>query len=180
MRVIAGSLRHRIIEGCNLETTRETQDRIREAIFNSLNFVYGRVLDLFCGSGAMAIEAYSRGANFIVLNDINIKALDVAKKNINNLNIKNYLAYNLDYKALLKLPLPPFDFIFLDPPYSFNDTFKLLDELNKSSFIKNNTKIIFEMSSKTNLNIPLNYEIIKVKKYGKKQVCFLEVRSLNE
>ena len=72
MRITAGKLRHRIIDMTNLETTRETQDKVRMAIFNILGqyFEGGVCLDLFAGSGAMAIEAYSRGMEKIYLNDI--------------------------------------------------------------------------------------------------------------
>ena len=74
MRITAGKLRHRIIEMTNLETTRETQDKVRMAIYNLLGqfFDGGVLLDLFAGSGAMAIEGYSRGFSKIVLNDLNL------------------------------------------------------------------------------------------------------------
>ena len=73
MRIVAGKFRHRIIDMCNLETTRETQDSVREAIFNMIGpyFDGGICLDLFAGSGRMALEAYSRGMEKIYLNDLN-------------------------------------------------------------------------------------------------------------
>ena len=82
MRIIAGTLRHRIIEMTNLETTRETQDKVRGAIFNMIGpYIDSEcTLDLFTGSGAMAIEAYSRGAKHIVMNDLNKNALECAKE----------------------------------------------------------------------------------------------------
>ena len=73
MRITAGELRHRVIEMTNLDTTRETQDKVRMAIYNLLGqyFSGGVLLDLFAGSGAMAIEGYSRGFDKIVMNDLN-------------------------------------------------------------------------------------------------------------
>ena len=102
MRIVAGRLRHRIIKETNIETTRETQDRIREAIFNALGpSILGKGLDLFCGSGAMALEGYSRGLNYIAVNDYNKKALDVAISNIKSLGITSYTATNLVYLVYL-------------------------------------------------------------------------------
>lgn len=176
MRVIAGKLRHRIIKETNLETTRETQDRIREAIFNSLLVVHGSVLDLFCGSGAMAIEAYSRGANHIVLNDINKQAVLVSKENLELLNIKDYEIFNLDYEHFLKQYLKPFDFIFLDPPYMMNNIYDILIKIINSKIVKSKTKIVFEMASETNYLLPSKIDFIKEKKYGKKKVVFMEVK----
>ena len=71
MRVVGGKLRHRTINMTNLETTRETQDKVRQAIFNMIGpyFDGGIALDLFAGSGAMGIEAYSRGIEKVVLNN---------------------------------------------------------------------------------------------------------------
>ena len=73
MRIVAGKLRHRIIDMTNLDTTRETQDKVRGAIYNMIGpyFDSGKALDLFAGSGAMGIEAYSRGISHITLNDLN-------------------------------------------------------------------------------------------------------------
>lgn len=175
MRVVAGRLRHRIIKMTNLETTRETQDRIREAIFNSLGPIYGSGLDLFCGSGAMAIEAYSRGLDYVVINDLNIKALEVAKENFKSLGIKNYEAYNFNYIDFLNKYLKPFDYIFLDPPYAFVNVCEILDQILNSKVVKNKTKIIFEMASITKYTLPKDITLIKEKVYGKKKVVFMEV-----
>ena len=91
MRIVAGKLRHRIIEMTNLETTRETQDKVRGAIFNMIGpyFDGGICLDLFAGSGALGIEAYSRGMSQVYLNDLNKNALAICKKNCASLNISN-------------------------------------------------------------------------------------------
>ena len=104
MRIVAGKLRHRNINMTNLDTTRETMDKIRGAIFNMIGpyFSGGNCLDLFTGSGAMAIEAYSRGMDKIYLNDLNKEALKVAKDNCNSLKITDAKFFNLDYKEFCK------------------------------------------------------------------------------
>lgn len=177
MRIVAGRLRHRIIKETNIETTRETQDRIREAIFNALGpSILGKGLDLFCGSGAMALEGYSRGLNYIAVNDYNKKALDVAISNIKSLGITSYTATNLDYQVYLTNAKEAFDYIFLDPPYAYTDIASILTLVWQSKVSKNGTIVIFEMASLTKEVIPADYyKLIKTKTYGKKKVVFLEV-----
>ncbi len=177
MRVIAGTLRHRKIEETNLESTRETQDRVREAIFNSLGgYLDGETaLDLFCGSGAMAIEAYSRGIKKVYLNDLNPLACDCAKRNLKNLDIKNYYLSNADYRKFLALNKVEFDYIFVDPPYAMDDTLEILEVLASSKALKNGTIITFEMDIKTEARELVNIKILKEKKYGRKKVIFYEV-----
>lgn len=169
MRITAGRLRHRLIDMTNLDTTRETQDKVRMAMFNMLGqfFDGGSALDLFAGSGALAIEAYSRGCDFICLNDLNPKAVEVEKKNCKNLKIDNAKFYNLDYKEFVKKVDLKFDYIFLDPPYKMDNIEEILDDVK--NLLTNNGLIIFEMAIESNYNID-NYEIIKNKTYGIKRV----------
>lgn len=177
MRIVGGTLRHRIIKQTNLETTRETQDKVREAIFNSIGpyFTGGVALDLFCGSGAMAIEAYSRGIKEIYLNDINYKALACAKDNLDSLKVTNYHLTNLDYQLFLKKNLIAFDYIFLDPPYAFDDVISIFKDLYLSKALKVGTIIVFEMATTTKALDYENIRFYKERTYGKKKVCYYEV-----
>lgn len=146
MRIIAGKLRHRQILMTNLDTTRETQDRIRGAIFNMIGpyFDGGSALDLFAGSGAMGIEAYSRGIGEIYLNDLEAKALEICRKNCENLQIDAHF-FSLDYRLFCKECPKTFDLIFLDPPYAMNQ----IEEILYMVFPLSNPsgKIVFEMDS---------------------------------
>ncbi len=171
MRIVGGKLRHRIIQMTNLETTRETQDKVREAIFNMIGpyFDGGICLDLFAGSGAMALEAYSRGMEEIYLNDHNPKAIEICKANCSNLGIKESNFSNKDYKEFLKDMPRLFDLIILDPPYKMNNINEILSQvypiLNKNGYI------VFEMAIES--KFPEEYEelkIIKNKTYGIKRV----------
>ncbi len=171
MRIIAGTLRHRIIEMTNLETTRETQDKVRGAIFNMIGpYIDSEcTLDLFAGSGAMAIEAYSRGAKHIVLNDLNNKALDCCKKNCKNLGISDATFYNLDYKEFVKIDNHSYDLVILDPPYKMDNIEEILDVIYPKLMAK--SLIVFEMGKES--KYPLEYkdmELIKNKEYGIKRV----------
>lgn len=175
MRVVGGKLRHRIINMTNLDTTRETQDKVREAIFNMIGpyFDGGLALDLFAGSGAMGIEAYSRGMDKIVLNDLNNKALDVCKSNCKSLGISDVEFYNLDYKLFLIKCKHTFDLIILDPPYKMDNIDEIINLCNP--LLNNNGLIVFEMdkNSKYQDNYS-NLYLIKDKTYGIKRVVIYE------
>ena len=173
MRITTGKLRHRIIKMTNLETTRETQDKVRMAIFNMLGqyFDGGVCLDLFAGSGAMGIEAYSRGMSLVYLNDLNKDALKICKENCISLGIlDDFKLYNLDYKEFTSKIDQKFDLIILDPPYKMDNINEIIESIYPLT--KNGTNVIFEMS--TNSIYPESFndlKLIKVKKYGIKNVC---------
>ncbi|MDE6655825.1 MAG: 16S rRNA (guanine(966)-N(2))-methyltransferase RsmD [Anaeroplasmataceae bacterium] len=171
MRIVAGKLRHRVIEMTNLDTTRETQDKVRGAIFNMIGpyFDGGSALDLFAGSGAMAIEAYSRGVDSIHLNDIESKAIEICKKNCLSLGIKDASFSNKDYKEFLNQTQKKWDIIFLDPPYKMNDIKGILNEVYPH--LEKQGRIVFELAKET--LYPKEFEslvLIKDKTYGIKRV----------
>lgn len=171
MRIVAGKYRHRIIKMTNLETTRETQDKVRMAIYNMIGpyFDGGICLDLFAGSGAMGIEAYSRGMEYIYLNDLNKDALNICKENCKSLGISDVSYSNMDYKAFINSNAVLFDLIILDPPYKMNDISQILVDVEKSLSI--NGIIVFEMGIDSIYpdNIA-GLEIYKNKTYGIKRV----------
>ena len=171
MRITAGKLRHRLIDMTNLETTRETQDKVRMAIFNMLGqyFEGGVCLDLFAGSGAMGIEAYSRGMEKIYLNDLNKDALNICKKNCKSLGINDVVFTNLDYKDFESNCNDKFDLIILDPPYKMNNIEDILSSI--VNLLKKGGKIVFEMAKESNYpNEYLDLVAIKDKSYGIKKV----------
>lgn len=175
MRVVGGKLRHRTINMTNLETTRETQDKVRQAIFNMIGpyFDGGIALDLFAGSGAMGIEAYSRGIEKIVLNDLNNKALDVCKANCKSLGINDVMFYNLDYKEFLKQCDLKFDLIILDPPYKMDNIDEIINLCNE--ILNDNGLLVFEMEKNSKYQEEYNdLYLIKDKTYGIKRVIIYE------
>ena len=175
MRITAGVFRHREIKMTNLETTRETQDKVRMAIFNMLGqyFDGGLALDLFAGSGAMGIEAISRGIEYCDFVDLNSKAIAVCKNNLDNLKITTYQVYNLDYLKFVDRCDKKYDLIFLDPPYAMDDIKSIINSVR--NLLKPRGKIIFEMSNKSLYDFELdNLKIIKDKLYGIKRVVVYE------
>ena len=123
MRIIAGEMRSRKLKAPEGMDTRPTADRVKEALFSILGSrVYGaRVLDLYGGSGALALEALSRGADSAVICDVSAKACAVIQENIDALGCGNRarLIRMKDTAALsaLQKKSDAFDLIFLDPPY---------------------------------------------------------------
>ena len=171
MRIVAGNLRHRKIEMTNLETTRETQDKVRQAIYNMIGpyFDGGKCLDLFAGSGAMAFEAYSRGMEYIVLNDLNKDALKICKLNATNLGIKNAAFYNLDYQDFVKKCDEKFDLIILDPPYKMNNIMDIIKDIYH--LVNEKGIVVFEMGKESKYDETFNdLYLIKDKEYGIKRV----------
>jgi len=139
MRVIAGKHRRRLLVEVNSKTTREIKDRVKEAIFNSIGpyFHDEVVLDLFAGSGALGIEAISRGANKAVFIDNFYIAIKTIKHNLETLGIKEGIVFNSGYLDYLYKTDEKYDLIFLDPPY-------MMEEINQVISIISDRKILCE------------------------------------
>ena len=118
MRIISGKHRGRVLAEFRGKDIRPTADRVKESLFNILSarIPGARVLDLFCGSGSVGLEALSRGADYVVFNDASRESLAVLQKNLDLLRVKAKV-YNMDFRALLESIDITFDIIFLDPPY---------------------------------------------------------------
>ena len=131
MRVISGTAKGTILHTLEGNNTRPTLDRVKEALFNmiQMNLIDAEVLDLFSGSGALAIEALSRGAKKAVLCDKSKEAIKVINDNLEKTHLKEKaIIIRDDYQKVLNFLKDKyqFDFIFLDPPYDciFNDYIK--------------------------------------------------------
>ncbi len=120
MRIVGGTYRSRALFSFEGEDIRPTSDKVRESLFNILqNRIYGcRFLDLFCGTGAMGIEALSRGAEYVVFNDRARTSVALTKRNLEKLNISEKIkVYNTDALIFLKTTVEKFDVVYIDPPY---------------------------------------------------------------
>ena len=118
MRIIGGKSRGRVLTGFKGWDIRPTSDRVKESLFNILapEISGANVLDLFCGSGSVGLEAISRGADLVVFNDVSRDSLAVLKKNLALIGA-NAPVYNLDFRAFLERIDITFDIIYIDPPY---------------------------------------------------------------
>jgi 16S rRNA (guanine966-N2)-methyltransferase len=152
MRIVAGTFRSRRLKSLKGLALRPTSDRLRETLFNILGMrVEGsRFLDLFAGTGAIGIEAISRGAAFAVFVENHSAAVRLIRENLASLGIEaraRIIAANA-VSAIAKLdksPFGPFDFIFLDPPYALEQEYgATLSALEQSSLTGESTIIIAE------------------------------------
>lgn len=174
IKIHAGLYKNRTIKRVGRKTTKETASMVREAVFNSLFNINGKCLDLFAGSGSYGITALSLGASEVVFNDYNFHAFKTIKNNLKSLNI-NAKVLKLDYKMFFNKNEILFDYIFLDPPYNFNNYYELLD-LSKNHLNKGG-KIILEVDKKDNIKInSLPFDIIKEKSYGSKKIYILNLK----
>ncbi|MDO5018302.1 MAG: 16S rRNA (guanine(966)-N(2))-methyltransferase RsmD [Lagierella massiliensis] len=179
MRVISGKKKGMNLLGTKDKFTRPTEDRIKEAIFDSLyNITEGsNVLDLFAGTGSIGIEFLSRGAKFSAFCDksrININCIKENLKHTDFLNqAKLYHGENERNLFNLKSDGIKFDYIFIDPPYDhINLYYDSLKFIKENSLLRKDGIIIVESHEKLNIK---DYDIIKTKKYGKKIVYFLNL-----
>lgn len=176
MRVIAGthkSLKLKTLKGDN---TRPTSDKVRGAIFSSLAYEnnLNTMLDLFSGSGAMGIEALSRGFKQAFFNDLNKNAVKIIKENINSLKLNDKsVVYNLDYKQCIKRIENKVDFIFIDPPYFKFDIYEILELIFEEDILNDNGIIVLEVSRDTLFEDSEYFSVYKEKNYGKSKVVFL-------
>ena len=184
MRVIAGSARRLLLKTIEGMDTRPTTDRIKETLFNMLNTqIPGcTFLDLFSGSGAIGIEALSRGAKQAFFVESNPEAVSCIRENLSRTHLEEgALVLNCDVIAGLKKlegRNPRFDIIFMDPPYGKGLEFQVLEALQGTTLVDEETRIIIEESLDVTWEQAeaLGYEIIKEKKYKTNQHVFLKKR----
>lgn len=182
MRVIAGTARSLRLETIDTMDTRPTTDRIKETLFNiiSRELPDCTFLDLFSGSGAIAIEALSRGAKQAVLVEQNRKAVECINRNLEFTKLKDKARVitgdcvaaidSLERSGLV------FDIIFMDPPYGKLLEKQVLNRLASSGIVDKNTWIIVESDLDTEYDYltDIGYEIDRVKKYKTNKHTFIQ------
>jgi 16S rRNA (guanine966-N2)-methyltransferase len=183
VRIVAGKNRGRAVFAPKGLTTRPTSDRTRESVFNILNSLLeggfqGRVVaDLFAGTGALGLEALSRGAEYAVFVDNNREAIEIIADNIQNFDEeKNTSLQKCDATLLGLLPygLSAVDVVFLDPPYEKNLVILALNSLVKNRWLAKGAVCIAEVGSKENFKCPAGFEQIDQRKYGKAAIYILK------
>ena len=183
MRVIAGKARR--INLCSLPglETRPTQDRTKETLFNVLNpyLADSNFLDLFSGSGAIGIEALSRGSRQAVFVEKNPGAVKCIQTNLKNTKLEqDARVYTMDAVSCIKKlenENQVFDVIFMDPPYNHELEKEILLVLDKSNIVHEDTVIVVEASNETSFDYLENtkFNISRVKQYKTNKHVFIEV-----
>ena len=177
MRVIAGKFKGRQLFSPKDEAVRPTTDRIKENIFNLIQFRVGGAcfLDLFGGSGAMSVEAISRGALRVVTVDHDCDSLALIKKNFEKVGVgKEAQLLDADYAvALDRLKGSAFDIIFCDPPYHADFYEDILRKIGEKDVLANGGIVIFEHATERDLPLPYGWERADSRKYGSVTVDIL-------
>lgn len=166
MRVVSGELRGRRIESPSGEATRPTTDKVREAVFNALGstglLVDAVVLDLFAGTGAMGIEALSRGASHCVFVERDRRALDVLRRNIDSLGL-GARAEIVAADAVSAAPRAA-DIVIADPPYGFDAWDRLVGAVTAGFVVAEADRPV---------EAPEGWEAVRERRYGRTHVTFL-------
>ena len=190
MRVVAGDLRGRKIEGPEGDNTRPTTDKVREAVFNALNsldVVHDcRVVDLFAGSGALGIEALSRGAKHCIFVENDRRAVAVLKNNLDALGIADKsLVVVLDVSSPSSLSrlrelLANADLVLADPPYGYGKWPELFSAIADAGSPASNdvepkdVLVVAETENRSSLHDspPQGWELTRERTYGRTRVGF--------
>lgn len=172
IRIIAGTYKGRFLKVPDSKVTRPTMDKVRQALFNAIkDKSLGSVaLDLFAGSGAMGLEALSRGAKQVYLNDKNRSTFAIMRENALSLCTEKdkIILSNLDYRVFLKRNTDlKFDLVILDPPYKFTINADIIDYMKKFSMLNDDAVIISEQDYP---NKEIDGFAMKEYRYGQKHV----------
>ncbi len=181
MRVIAGKKRHLLLKSVPGDSVRPTQDITKETLFNCINpYIAGSsFLDLFSGTGAIGIEALSRGASPVVMVDVSEKSISCMKENLRTTGLTEearvIFSDAVNAISVLENENLSFDFIFMDPPYNNLHEKRVLYKLADSGIVKPDTWIIVEASNQTDFDyLPeLGFEIFKEKIYKTNKHVFI-------
>ena len=183
MRIISGTARGTKLYTLEGKTTRPTLDRVKESLFNIIqNEIPNSIfIDIFSGSGAIGLEAASRGAKKVILCDKSKEAINIIKKNIEKTHLKEKIElYNLDYETLLKTKVKEqADIIYIDPPYESNFAVEAIKIILQKKITNNNSTIIIETDEEEKILRELekiDVEITDKRKYGRAILIFLKIR----
>lgn len=180
MRIIGGKAKGTKLYTLEGENTRPTLDRVRESLFNILQFELqdSVFLDLFAGSGACGIEAISRGAKKAILCDNAKQAIAIIRKNIEKTHMeKKVELYETGFNTLLETKIKEkLDIIFMDPPYQTDYAYQAVKIIMKNKLIDEDSILIIETDQEERIEEELEkleVEIIDKRKYGRVHLIFL-------
>ena len=174
VRIIGGELRSRVISFPDAAGLRPTPDRVRETLFNWLGqTLYGRTcLDLFAGSGALGLEAASRGAERVVMVEIDRAALRALQDNVKKLGCANVSVQGQDGLEFALRDANRYDVIFLDPPFQKDYLPKLLEILPK----RLNENGVVYVESGAAIDVPPPWQTVKSGKAGQVHYQLLKIK----
>ncbi len=181
MRIVGGRLRGRVLAAPKSNAIRPTADRLREALFNILVHAYddpisdARVLDLFAGTGALGIEALSRGAAFVLFVDDGAQARALIRENVATLGLGG--ATRVFRRDATKLgaahPVEPFSLAFLDPPYRKGLAEQALAAMRDGGWLMPDALVVVEEAVDAGFVAPAGFAEIERRTYDDTALFFL-------
>jgi 16S rRNA (guanine966-N2)-methyltransferase len=184
MRVVGGRLKGRSLASPSSHEIRPTADRLRESLFNILMHAHGepvtgaRVLDLFAGTGALGLEAISRGAAFALFVDDGAEARALLRQNVEALGVA--AVTRIFRRDATKLgpahPLEPFSLVFLDPPYGKGLAERALASARQGGWLTADALIVVEETTDANFKPPEGFDEIERRKYDDTELIILRHR----
>ncbi len=185
MRVSGGNLGGRSLKAPSSNAIRPTSDKLRQAVFNILAHAYGdpvsgaRVLDLFAGTGALGIEALSRGAAFALFVEEAAEARALIRANVETLQLTGIT--KIFRRDATKLgdrgAFEPFSLVFCDPPYGKGFAEKALASARKGGWITKDALLLVEESVAAKFTAPEGFEILERREYDDTEMAFLRLAS---
>lgn len=187
LRIIAGKHRNRRLQMIQSDALRPTSSRTRESIFNIL--IHGEwseqasvlegatVLDLYCGTGALGIEALSRGANHAIFIDMDPKHLAITRQNVVHVGELEHATFIRADSSHPPLARTLCDLVFLDPPYGKGLVAVTLQQLVAQKWLADNALVVVEISKHENMAIPPQFEELDKRIYGKTHIVILRFQS---
>jgi 16S rRNA (guanine966-N2)-methyltransferase len=183
MRIVGGRLGGRMLASPRSHAIRPTADRLRESLFNVLVHAHddpvtgARVLDLFAGTGALGLEALSRGAAFALLVDDAAEARALLRENVASLGLGGVSRiFRRDATRLGPAhPLEPFSLVFLDPPYGKGLAEKALVSARDGGWLAPGALIVVEEATNAVFTEPSGFEVVERRQYDDTEVVFLRL-----
>jgi 16S rRNA (guanine966-N2)-methyltransferase len=185
MRIVGGNLRGRVLAAPKTNAIRPTADRLREALFNILVHAYGdpisgaRVLDLFAGTGALGIEAVSRGAAFVLFVDDGAEARAILRENVATLGLGGVTRiFRRDATKLGDAhPIEPFSLVFLDPPYGQGLAETAIASARAGGWLAPDALVVVEEAAKAELTAPAGFEELERRAYDDTALVMLRSKA---
>lgn len=183
MRVTGGTFGGRTLKGPSSQKIRPTSDKLRQAVFNILAHAYGdpvssaRVLDLFAGTGALGIEALSRGAAFALFIEEAAEARALIRANVEALQLTGVTKiFRRDATRLgPRGAFEPFSLVFCDPPYGKGFAEKALASAREGGWLTRDALLVVEESAEAKFAAPDGFEILERREYDDTEIVFLKV-----
>ncbi|MEJ0093577.1 MAG: 16S rRNA (guanine(966)-N(2))-methyltransferase RsmD [Methylocella sp.] len=182
MRIVGGRFKGRTLKGPASDAIRPTSDRLRESLFNILVHAYdapiegARVMDLFAGTGALGIEALSRGADFALLVDQGAEANAIIRANIEALGVgQSARLMRRDARKLGRAPEGErYDIAFLDPPYGKGLAPPALAALRDGGWLEKDALVLIEETAQGEVALPQGFALRETRRFGDTQILFVD------